>query len=101
MTVHCEPFSADSQVPVRGFLYRPATPSGDALVLTHGAGSNCQTPLLIALAEAFADGGFVVLRCDLPYRQARPHGPPFRGEAERDRQGLRSAAAVIRAAAPG
>jgi predicted alpha/beta-hydrolase family hydrolase len=70
-------------------------------VLTHGAGSNCQAPLLIAVAEAFADGGFVVLRCDLPYRQARPHGPPFRGDAERDRQGLRSAAAVIRAAAPG
>jgi len=101
MTLHCEPFSAASTVPVRGFLHRPATPSGNAVVLTHGAGSNCQAQLLIAVAEALADGGFLVLRCDLPYRQARPHGPPFRGEAERDREGLRSATAVVRAAEPG
>jgi predicted alpha/beta-hydrolase family hydrolase len=103
ITAHnCEPFAADSPVPVRGFLHRPAAPSGDALVLTHGAGSNCQTQLLIAVAEVFAEGGFVVLRCDLPYRQVRPYGPPFRGEAERDREGLRAAAAAaLRAAAPG
>jgi len=96
-----EPFAADSPAPVRGFVHRPATPSGDALVLAHGAGSNCEAPLLIAVGEAFAEAGFTVLRCDLPYRQARPHGPPFRGEAERDREGLRSAAAALRAAAPG
>lgn len=101
----CEPFGADYAVPVRGFMHRPAAPSGDALVLTHGAGSNCQAPLLVAVAEAFAEagaeGGFVVLRCDLPYRQARPQGPPLRGEAERDREGLRSAAAAFRTAEPG
>ncbi len=96
-----EPFTADSPVPVRGFLHRPAVPSNAALVLTHGAGSNCQTPLLIAVAETLAECGFVVLRCDLPYRQARPSGPPFRGEAQRDREGLRSAALALRAAAPG
>jgi predicted alpha/beta-hydrolase family hydrolase len=70
-------------------------------VLTHGAGSNCQAPLLMAVAETFADGGFVVLRSDLPYRQARLHGPPLRGEAGRDREGLRDAATALRAAAPG
>jgi len=101
MTADCEPFAADSPVPVRGFLHRSVAPSDDALVMTHGAGSNCNAPLLIAVAEAFAAGGFLVLRCDLPYRQARPYGPPFRGESERDRQGLRSAAAALRAAAPG
>jgi len=85
---------------VRGFLHSPTTPSGDALVLTHGAGSNCQAPLLVAVAEAFADGGFLVLRCDLPYRQARAHGPPFRGESQRDREGLYNAVAALRAAAP-
>ncbi len=42
-----------------------------------------------------------MLRCDLPYRQARPYGPPFRGEAERDREGLRGAAAALREAEPG
>lgn len=80
---------------VRGFLHLPAAPSGDALVLTHGAGSDCNAPILIALAERFAQEGFTVLRCDLPYRQARPHGPP-RGSGEEDRAGLRRAVAVMR-----
>jgi uncharacterized protein len=101
MRLDYEPFSADSPVPVRGFLHRAVAPAGDALVLTHGAGSNCRAPLLVAVAEAFAAGGFWVLRCDLPYRQARPYGPPFRGDAERDREGLRSAAAALRAASSG
>ena len=30
---------------VRGFLHRPESPNGQGLVLTHGAGSNCQAPL--------------------------------------------------------
>jgi predicted alpha/beta-hydrolase family hydrolase len=81
---------------VRGFLHRPATPNGDGLVLTHGAGSNCQAPLLVALAKAFAEGGFVVLRCDLPYRQDRSYGPPGPGEANRDRAGLKNAIAAIK-----
>jgi uncharacterized protein len=81
---------------VRGLLHRPANPSGDGLVLTHGAGSNCQAPLLIALANTFADAGFVVLRCDLPYRQDRPYGPPGPGDAKRDRAGLRNAVAVLK-----
>jgi len=81
---------------VRGFLHSPATPNGDALVLTHGAGSNCSAPLLVALSEAFAGHGFLVLRCDLPFRQERRTGPPFPGNAERDRVGLRNAIAVLR-----
>jgi predicted alpha/beta-hydrolase family hydrolase len=86
---------------VRGLLHRPAHPNGDGLVLTHGAGSNCQAPQLIALAETFAEAGFVVLRCDLPYRQDRPYGPPGPGGAKRDRAGLRSALAAIRNLATG
>jgi len=39
-------------VPVRGYLHSPAESGGDCLVLTHGAGSNCNSPLLIALADA-------------------------------------------------
>jgi predicted alpha/beta-hydrolase family hydrolase len=81
---------------VRGLLHRPANPNGDGLVLTHGAGSNCQAPLLIALAEAFAAAGFTVLRCDLPYRQDRPYGPPGPGDAKRDRAGLKNALAAVR-----
>ena len=84
------------QPAVRGFLHEPAQPNGDALVLTHGAGANCQSKLLVAIANSFADAGYLVLRCDLPFRQSRPHGPPFPAMAARDREGLRRAVEVLR-----
>jgi hypothetical protein len=88
-------------VAVRGFLHQPDKPATEGLVLTHGAGSNCQSPLLIALAEAFCACGWIVLRCDLPFRQARPHGPPPRGNGERDQAGLRAAIEALRRVASG
>jgi predicted alpha/beta-hydrolase family hydrolase len=57
--------------------------------------------LLIALADTFAEEGFVVLRCDLPYRQDRPYGPPGPGDAKRDRAGLKNAVAVLKNLATG
>src|ERR1700723_3276735 len=81
---------------VRGLLHRPAKANGSGLVLTHGAGSNCQAPLLIALANTFTEAGFLVLRCDLPYRQDRPYGPPAPGDSKRDRPGLQNACAVLK-----
>jgi uncharacterized protein len=81
---------------VRGFLHRPATPSEDGLVLTHGAGSNSKAPLLVALAEALSGAGVTVLRCDLPYRQSRPFGPPGPGSSIRDRLGLKNAVVAVR-----
>jgi predicted alpha/beta-hydrolase family hydrolase len=81
---------------VRGWLHRPEAPAGDGLILTHGAGSNAQAPLLISLANEFAKAGFVVLRCDLPYRQSRSYGPPGPGDAARDRAGLKNAVGVVR-----
>jgi uncharacterized protein len=90
-------FFDDSLNPaVRGFLHWPASPTGDALILTHGAGSNSNAPLLVALSETFAGHGYVVLRCDLPFRQERRAGPPFPGNAERDRAGLRNAVTALR-----
>jgi len=83
-------------LPVRGFLHRPGAREAHGLVLTHGAGSNCQSPLLVALAEGFCAAGWMVLRCDLPFRQARSHGPPARGAGERDQAGLRAAVAALR-----
>jgi predicted alpha/beta-hydrolase family hydrolase len=74
----------------------PDRASGDGLVLTHGAGSNCSTPLLTTIASAFAGAGVTVLRCDLPFRQARPHGPPTRGSGPTDRAGLQCAVAALR-----
>jgi len=85
-----------NEVPVRGFLHLPTNLGGDCLVLTHGAGANCESPLLVALADAFCISGLTVLRCDLPFRQLRPHGPPQPGSAERDQRGLRAAIASMR-----
>lgn len=91
------PFTDVSVDPfVRGFLHPPTKANGDGLVLTHGAGSNCKAPILIALAEAFTGKGFTVLRCDLPYRQDRPFGPPMPGGAARDREGLKRAVGTLR-----
>jgi predicted alpha/beta-hydrolase family hydrolase len=86
---------------VRGFFHVPDTPNNLGLVLTHGAGANAQAPLLRALAETFADAGFTVLRCDLPFRQVRSYGPPGPGDAARDRLGLKNAVAAITKTIPG
>src|SRR5580658_7279794 len=86
---------------VRGLLHHPAHSNGDGLVLMHGAGSTCQAPLSIALAKTYAEAGFTVLRCELPYRQDRPYGPPGPGDAKRDRAGLKNAIEAIKPLATG
>jgi predicted alpha/beta-hydrolase family hydrolase len=92
-----EPFLDESagEPPVRGFLHRAEAAESNGLVLTHGAGANCQSALLASLAEAFCAAGISVLRCDLPFRQKRPHGPPL-GTAREDQAGIRRAANVLR-----
>jgi hypothetical protein len=87
------PFEQDL---VRGILHQPAQPTGDALALTHGAGANCNAPLLVLLARAFAEAGFLVLRYDLPFRQQRPKGPPFPAGAVRDREGIAAAISALK-----
>ncbi len=87
------PFAESSVV---GFIHEPPAPAGKALVLTHGAGGNCRAPLLIAVAAAFCNAGYRVLRCDLPFRQRRPFGPPFPKAAAEDRAGLKAAIAAMR-----
>lgn len=91
-------FNADppGQPPIRGFLHAPAGAGGEGLVLTHGAGGNCRTALLVAISRAFAAAGFHVLRCDLPFRQARATGPPSPAGAARDRAGLQAAVHAMR-----
>jgi predicted alpha/beta-hydrolase family hydrolase len=76
-------------------------PGRDGVVLTHGASGNARAPLLLGLAEAFGAKGLTVFRYDLPFRQARPTGPPSPGGAARDREGLRGAVQSMRASAPG
>jgi hypothetical protein len=86
---------------VRGILHRPALPNGDAIVLTHGAGSDCHAPLLARLSEALSDAGYVVLRYDLPFRRQRPKGPPLPASAARDREGIAQAIQAISGFASG
>jgi uncharacterized protein len=81
---------------VRGFLHAPSKASGAGLALTHGAGSDCTAPLLVAVATHFCEQGFIVLRCDLAFRRKRSKGPPSPATAATDRAGLKEALAVLR-----
>jgi predicted alpha/beta-hydrolase family hydrolase len=85
----------------QGELHRPDTPNGDAVALTHGASSNYQAPLLKMIAESLCAFGFVVLRFNLPYRVARPSGPPSPASAVQDRRGIQQALMALRADMPG
>ena len=84
-----------------GFLHAPVAPNGYGLVLTHGAGGNCQSPLLTSVADAFASIGLTVLRCNLPFRHERPYGPPFPAQAKADRDGLKQAITELQSLVPG
>jgi uncharacterized protein len=81
---------------IRGFLHRPKAPNGAGLVVTHGAGGDCTSSLLVGVAEAFSGAGLCVLRCDLAFRQRRPKGPPSPSGAAADRDSLQAAIAYLK-----
>jgi len=81
---------------VRGVLHRPRSANGDAFALTHGAGANANAPLLVKMATALAEAGYLALRYDLPFRVARPKGPPFPAAASGDREGIARAVETLR-----
>ncbi len=97
-----EPFADTSpgKAPVRGYIH-PADAAIGVVVLTHGAGGNCNSPLLVALADKLAAARFSTLRCDLPFRQRRPSGPPSPSDAERDQNGLLRAVELMKEQFPG
>jgi hypothetical protein len=84
-----------ADAPVRGFLHPAEGEATGFLVLTHGAGGNSKAPLLVALSERIAAAGVTTLRCDLPYRQRRPTGPPSPSDAKHDQAGLRRAVTLM------
>jgi uncharacterized protein len=86
----------NSDPAIHGWLHVPARPTGKAIVLTHGAGADCQSKLLVEMSTALAESGFTVLRFDLPFRRERQHGPPSPANAARDRDGLRRAVLIVR-----
>ncbi|HEY4364750.1 MAG TPA: alpha/beta fold hydrolase [Bryobacteraceae bacterium] len=83
---------------VKGWLHQPAGAPKAAMALFHGAGTGCESPLMVAVAEAFCAAGYFVLRGDLPFRQ---QGTPPRGKSPLDRNGIRRAAEELRRLAPG
>jgi len=84
---------------IRGWLHQPAKIEA-AMLLSHGAGGNCEAPLMVAVATAFCDAGYLVLRWDLPFRQAGPRSSPG-GSGKRDRDGIIQAAGELRRLANG
>jgi uncharacterized protein len=72
-------------------ISEPQQPNGCAIVLTHGAGSNLDGPVLRAVAESFAAAGWLALRCNMAYRDERSKGPPFTANKARDRESQRAA----------
>lgn len=79
-----------------GFLHEPDQKASAGLVLTHGAGANCRSPLLVNVATSLVNLGWVVLRYDLPFRQKRKFGPPSPAQASADQDGIRAALREVR-----
>jgi predicted alpha/beta-hydrolase family hydrolase len=72
---------------IAGIAHQPEGDPKGAVLLTHGAGGNRDSPLLIRLCDEWARRGFVAVRYDLPYRRRRPKGPPS-GSAASDQAGI-------------
>lgn len=83
------------------FLHTPSIPSRGGLVLTHGAGGNCESPLLQRIAAVWTAAGFTVLRFDLPFRVRKPKGPPHPSRSAEDRLGIAEAVERLRAETDG
>jgi predicted alpha/beta-hydrolase family hydrolase len=81
---------------VQGYLHLPEGEYDTAAVLAHGAGSDCNSRLLVAVAAAFAARGVLALRVNLPFRHERRTGPPHLSGAARDREALRAASSFVR-----
>jgi predicted alpha/beta-hydrolase family hydrolase len=73
----------------------------NGIILTHGAGSNANAPLLVTLAAAFEAAGWRAVRYNLPFRQRRPSGPPIPSQSAADRAGLAEQISEMRAAVDG
>lgn len=81
---------------IAGIVHEPVgTPVG-GVALTHGAGGNRDSPMLIATCEEWARRGWLAVRYNLPYRRRRPKGPPSGAQAA-DRAGIVEAVAAVRA----
>lgn len=74
----------DAARSVSAALHPPAgAPSGAGVVLGHGAGSDMESPALVAAAEALAAFGHAALRFNFLYRELRKKLPDRQPDLER------------------
>ena len=80
---------------IAGVAHPPANRPVGVVVLTHGAGSSRESPLLIAICEQWAARDWLAIRYNLPYRRCRATGPPS-GSAAADQAGIVEAITLAR-----
>lgn len=85
---------------IDGIAHQPETSPTGVVVLTHGAGGNRDSALLIKTCDEWAARGWLAIRYNLPYRRRRPKGPPS-GSAAGDQDGIAEAIALARTLADG
>ena len=85
---------------IAGVAHAPAGEATGIVLLTHGAGGNRESPMLIRLCDEWAARGWLAVRYDLPFRRRRPKGPPS-GSAASDQAGVGEAVALARSLTAG
>lgn len=82
---------------VTGEAHRPARTRRPAFLLVHGAGGDLDGAGLVALCDAIAARGHLVVRANLPFREAGRASPP---RADRAASGYAALAESVRELAP-
>lgn len=82
---------------VSGVVHRPTRLRRPAFLLVHGAGGDLDDAGLVALCDAIAEQGHLVVRANLPYREAGRKAPP---RADRAVAGYRTLVESVRELAP-
>ncbi|KAA0102000.1 alpha/beta hydrolase [Mycolicibacterium sp. P1-18] len=85
---------------IAGVAHAPAGEATGIVLLTHGAGGNRESPMLVKLCDEWASRGWLAVRYDLPYRRRRPKGPPSNSAAA-DQAGVVEAVALARSLTAG
>ena len=70
-----------------GVAHEPDGKPKGTVVLTHGAGGNRDSPMLVRICDEWARHGYLAVRYNLPYRRRRPKGPPS-NSATSDQEGI-------------